>query len=91
MSNLTLYFERRAYQPTWFLGDRVTGKWNKIPFVGKVGVDNILTTDQKSRVVIILDLPLRHNNKYFNTITVTHKDIKLLKNPDLELQKTKAK
>lgn len=91
MSNQTDYFERKAYTPKYHLGDRVFGHWNKIPFVGKVGVDNILTTDQKPRVVIILDLPLRHNNKCFNTITVTHKDIKLLKNLDLELQKTKAK
>ena len=91
MSNQTDYFERNAYTPKYHLGDRIFGHWNKIPFVGKVGVDNILTTDQKSRVVIILDLPLRHNNKYYNTITVTHKDIKLLKNLDLKPQKIKSK
>lgn len=91
MSNQTDYFERKAYTPKYHLGDRVFGHWNKIPFVGKVGVDNILTTDQKPRVIVILDLPLKYNNKYMNTVEVTHKDIKLLKNPDLGQQKSKSK
>lgn len=87
----TEYWQNREYKPKYHLGDRVFGHWNKIPFVGKVGVDNVLTNNQKPRVTVILDLPLRFDKKYFNTVVVTHKDIKLLKNLDFELQKTKAK
>jgi len=87
----TQYWHNREYKPKYHLGDRVFGHWNKIPFVGKVGVDNILTDKQKPRVVVILDLPLQYNNKYMNTVEVTHKDIKLLKNLDLEQQKSKSK
>lgn len=91
MSNLTEYFERRAYKPKYFLGDRVYGHWNKIPFVGKVGVDTIITADHRPQVSIILDLPLQHNGKYHSVIIVAHKDIKLLKNLDLEQEKSQSK
>ena len=59
MSNLTLYFERRAYQPTWFIGDRVQGKWNRIPFVGTVGNDTVISEIEGPRVSVHLDLPIK--------------------------------
>ena len=31
----------REYQPRYQIGDRVSGKWNKIPFVGSVGNDRL--------------------------------------------------
>ena len=64
----TEYWQNREYKPKYHLGDRVFGHWNKIPFVGKVGVDNVLTNNQKPRVTVILDLPLRFDKKYFNTV-----------------------
>ena len=76
MSNLTLYFERKAYQPTWFIGDRVQGKWNKIPFVGTVGNDTLVSEQEGPRVSVHLDLPILYKNQQYSVIIVGHKDIK---------------
>ena len=76
MSNLTLYFERRAYQPTWFIGDRVQGKWNKIPFVGTVGNDTVISEIEGPRVSVHLELPIRFKDKIHNIIFVQPKDLK---------------
>jgi hypothetical protein len=91
MASLTDYFERKAYMPKYFLGDRVFGHWNKIPFVGKVGVDIIRSTTEGPVIAVILDLPLLYNGLYYTTIIVAHKDIKLLKNLDLEQEKSRSK
>ena len=37
MPNYAEYFKSNRSQPTWFIGDRVSGRWNKIPFIGTVG------------------------------------------------------
>lgn len=87
----TEYWHNREYKPKYFLGDRVFGYWNKIPFVGSVGNDTIVSEIEGPRITVIVDLPIKHNNKIFHLVTVKHKDIKLLKNLDLEQQKTKAK
>lgn len=79
MSSLTDYFAKRAYIPKYHLGDRVFGYWNKIPFIGTVGVDRILSPGGKPEIVIMLDLPIVTKDKTVNkTIKVTHKDIKPL-------------
>lgn len=83
MGNLSEYFERNSYKPKYFLGDRVYGHWNKIPFVGKVGVDIVRSTTEGPVITVILDLPLKYNSAVYSTITVKHKDIKLLKSFDL--------
>jgi hypothetical protein len=36
MGNQSDYFNRIGYQPIWYIGDRVFGYWNKIPFVGTI-------------------------------------------------------
>lgn len=74
MSNLTDYFNRTGYKCKYFIGDRVSGTWNKIPFMGTVGNDSAI-----DRVSIHLDLPIKHSDKIHNIIFVTHKDIKPLK------------
>jgi hypothetical protein len=74
MSNLTDYFNRIGYNCKYFIGDRVSGTWNKIPFMGTVGNDSAV-----DRVSIHLDLPIKYSDKIHNIIFVTHKDIKLLK------------
>jgi hypothetical protein len=71
MSNLADYFERNAYKQRYQIGDRVFGRWNKIPFVGSVGNDSSI-----ERVTIHLDLPIRFAGKIHNIIIATHKDIK---------------
>ena len=79
MGNQTDYFERVGYKPTWHIGDRVIGKWNKIPFVGSVGNDTLVSEIEGPRVSIHLDLPIKYEGKVYNVIIVKHKDIKLYK------------
>jgi hypothetical protein len=79
MGNLSDYFERNAYKPKYFLGDRVFGKWNKIPFVGTVGNDTVISNIEGPRISIHLDLPIKLEDKTVSVIIVKHKDIKPLK------------
>lgn len=76
MSNLKDYFENKAYQPKYFIGDRVFGFWNKIPFFGTVGNDTVISDIEGPRISIHLDLPIKYNNEVKNFIIVKHKDIK---------------
>lgn len=79
MGNQTDYFEAKAYKPKYFLGDRVFGHWNKIPFIGKVGNDSVISLEEGPRITIILDLPIVLKNSTHSVIIVKHKDIKPLK------------
>jgi len=79
MGNIADYFERTAYQPEYALGDRVTGKWNKIPFMGTVGNDTLLNHRDGPYVTVHLDLPIRFDQQVKNVIIAKHKDIKRLK------------
>jgi len=79
MGNQTDYFERIGYKPEYFLGDRVFGKWNKIPFIGTVGNDTVIN-NTGARITIHLDLPIKFDSKVHNIIVVKHEDIKLLIN-----------
>ena len=76
MSNLLQYFENRAYQPKWFIGDRVQGKWNKIPFVGTVGNDTVISEIEGPRVSVHLELPIKYKQKIHNVIFVQPDDLK---------------
>ena len=76
MGNQPDYFNRVGYQATWNIGDRVFGKWNRIPFVGTVGNDRLLNQRDGPEITIHLDLPIRFDNKIYNFIIVKHKDIK---------------
>jgi hypothetical protein len=79
MGNQSDYFERIGYKPKYFLGDRVSGKWNKIPFIGTVGNDRKLNETDGPEVTIHLDLPIRIDGSNHSFIIVKHKDIKPLK------------
>ena len=76
MDNQADYFERIGYYPEWYLGDRVFGYWNKIPFVGTVGNDTVINQIEGSRITIHLDLPIKHNGQVHYIIVVKHADIK---------------
>jgi len=76
MGNQTDYFNRIGYKPTWFIGDRVFGRWNKIPFVGTVGNDRLLNERDGPEITVHLDLPLKYKDKVHNILIVKHKDIK---------------
>lgn len=76
MGSLTEYFAQRAYQPQWFIGDRVQGTWNRIPFRGTVGNDTVISEIEGPRVSVHLDLPIRYKDKTHNIIFVKPKDLK---------------
>jgi hypothetical protein len=79
MPNYKEYFERTGYKSKYDIGDRVFGKWNKIPFVGSVGNDSMINEIEGPRISIHLDLPIKFENTYHYVIFVKHKDIKLYK------------
>jgi hypothetical protein len=76
MGNQTDYFNRVGYKPTYLIGDRVFGRWNRIPFVGSVGNDTMINELEGPRVSIHLDLPIRFQDRVHTVIIVKHKDIK---------------
>ena len=76
MGNQTDYFEKIGYKPIWYIGDRVFGYWNKIPFVGTVGNDTVINHTDGPRISVHLDLPIKFNKQVYHVIIVKHKDIK---------------
>lgn len=72
------YFDKNRSKPKWFIGDRVFGHWNKIPFVGTVLNDNVVDDDQGPRVSVWLDLPLLYEKEYKTILVVKQKEIKKL-------------
>lgn len=79
MGNLAEYFAKNRYQATYQIGDRVFGKWNKIPFIGSVGNDSLVSELEGPRISIHLDLPIKVKDQVHTVIIVKHKDIKRLK------------
>jgi len=76
MGNLADYFEKNAYKPKFFIGDRVFGYWNKIPFIGSVGNDTLISLVEGPRISVLLDLPIKYKDTIKSVIIVKHKDIK---------------
>lgn len=82
MASLTDYFAAKAYKHTYEIGDRVYGKYNKVPFIGTVGNDRLVNENDGPEVTVQLDLPMQTENGFRSIIVVKHKDIKKLKNYD---------
>ncbi len=78
MTSLAEYFAKNRYQGKWQIGDRVFGRWNKIPFIGSVGTDNVVSEEQGPRVTVFLDLPISHQGQVHNIVVVKPRDIKKL-------------
>ena len=78
MGNIADYFERNAYSPKYQIGDRVFGKYNKIPFIGTVGNDTVIDSTGP-RISVHLDLPLKVGETVHRVLIVKHKDITKLK------------
>lgn len=78
MANYAEYFEKNRYQPKYQIGDRVFGKYNKIPFIGSVGNDRYINDANGPEVTIHLDLPMQDSEITRRVIIVKHKDIKRL-------------
>jgi hypothetical protein len=79
MGTQTDYFNEKGYKPTYFIGDRVFGRWNNIPFIGSVGNDTIISEIEGPRISVMPDLPIRYEGKTHNVIIVKHKQINKLK------------
>lgn len=79
MGNQTDYFNSIGYVGKYNIGDRIIGKWNKIPFVGTVGNDRLINHTDGPEITVHLDLPIKFQEKVFNVIIVKHKDVKELK------------
>lgn len=79
MPSLKEYFQKNRYQAKYDLGDRVFGRWNKIPFVGTVGNDTLISEEEGPRISVQLDLPIKFNDKVYTVIIVKHKDVKIFK------------
>ena len=76
---LAEYFKANRYDPKYYIGDRLIGKWNKIPFVGTVGNDTLINDEEGPRISIHLDLPIKYKEKWYHIIIVKHKDVKVFK------------
>jgi hypothetical protein len=79
MPSLSEYFKQNRYQPKWFIGDRVEGKWNKIPFVGTVGNDSMVNENEGPKVSVHVDLPILYKDKVYNIIFLNPKELKVRK------------
>jgi hypothetical protein len=75
MGTLAEYFEKNRYKAKYQFGERVIGKWHKIPFVGTIYSDNVVNEMDGPRLSIHLDLPLKYKNKTYNILTVLHKEV----------------
>jgi len=78
MGTQTDYFNKIGYKPKYFIGDRVFGFWNKIPFIGTVGNDRMIN-GVTPEITIHLDLPIKYQNELKQFIIVKHKDVQKLK------------
>lgn len=79
MGTQTDYFNKIGYKHVYDIGDRITGKWNKIPFVGTVGNDRKINDIDGPEITVHLDLPIQFQGKLYNFIIVKHKDVKKFK------------
>ena len=78
MANIAEYFEKNRYQAKYEFGTRVFGKWNKIPFIGTIYNDSVISEEQGPRLTISLDLPITFENKTYERIIDIHKNFKEL-------------
>ncbi len=76
MPNYAEYFAKNAYKPKYYIGDRVFGYYKKIPFIGSVGNDNLVSEIEGPRISVHLDLPMKTDQGILRLIIVKHKDIK---------------
>jgi len=57
------------YKPRWYIGDRVKGLWNNIPFVGSVLIDSEVNPDIGPIVHISVDLPIKYKDRVYTIIS----------------------
>lgn len=81
MPSLIEYFEKNRYKPKYYLGDRVSGHWNNIPFRGSVANDSLVSEEVGPEISIFLDLPIVYKNRVHSIIKTTHKNVKSASSP----------
>ena len=80
MANYAEYFAARdADKPKarFNYGDRVFGRWNKIPFIASV------IREEDRNVLVQTDLPVRYEGANHNILKLSRTDVKLLKEFDV--------
>lgn len=82
MASLSDYFRRNREPAEFDFGARVFGRYNKIPFIGTVGFDGVVSPELGPRVTVTLDLPIMINGTYTTVLVVERGRIKLLKSYD---------
>lgn len=78
MAGYKEYFERTGYRAKYQIGDRVFGRYQKIPFVGTVGNDTLINHTEGPRISIYLDLPMKTKDGVRRVIIVKHRDVRPL-------------
>jgi hypothetical protein len=82
MASLSEYFSLNRYKPKFEFGTRIYAKWNKIPFVGTVYNDTVVSELEGPKLSIQLDLPLMFKEKVYTRLSVpvdSVKEIKVIK------------
>ena len=79
MASLKDYFEKKTYKPTYFIGDRVIGRYEDMPIAGTVGNDTLINEYEGPYVIVHLDLPVVTDLGYKSIVKVKHSDIRPLK------------
>lgn len=78
MASLAEYFLANRYIGKWQIGDRISGRWNRIPFIGTVGNDSVVNDLEGPMVSVHLDLPIKHQGQIQQYIRVKPTSIKRL-------------
>jgi hypothetical protein len=79
MANYAEYFAARDADlpnPKYNYGDRVFGRWNKIPFIAMV------VREEDRKVLVHSDLPIKHDDQLNYILKLPRTDVQLLKNYD---------
>lgn len=89
---LSEYFAIHRPTPKYQHGDRVTGNYHGIPFVGTCGGDIMVNETIGSLVTVFLDLPIKLKGTVHSTfVKVKYKDIKKLSILDVDSVETRKK
>jgi hypothetical protein len=67
MASLADYFAKNRPTAKWQFGDRVSGKFQGIPFVGTCGGEVMVNEGIGSMVTVFIDLPLKHKTTWHTT------------------------
>jgi hypothetical protein len=79
MVSLADYFKANRYNGKRQLGERVTGVYKGIRWMGSIGNDTMINETQGPVLHILLDLPLKVDGVIHHILVVKHKDVKPMK------------